>query len=264
MLPEVDLLADMVSQVAQDEIMTRFGQTGFRLKGDGSLVTEADLAANQRLCELLKQHWPSIAFLSEEMDVEQQEKLLLESDWLWCLDPLDGTTNFAAGVPLFATSLALFHKGKVVMGITYDPVRQESFTVQKGQGAFLNGVRLQSQPSGFSLKQAVALLNFKRLPSVLQQVLLQNMPFASQRNLGACTLEWAWIAANRGQVYLHGGMKIWDLAVGTLLLSEAGGYACTLKGEAVFRPVVQNRSVVASLDKALFEQWYQYLQQHDV
>ncbi|MCK5665742.1 MAG: inositol monophosphatase family protein, partial [Thiotrichaceae bacterium] len=200
-----------------------------------------------------------IAFLSEEMSLNTQEKLLATSDRLWCLDPLDGTSNFAAGIPLFAISLALFVNGKVQIGITYDPVRDEMFSAVKGQGAWLNGEPLKCVPSGFALDKTIAIVDFKRLKPDLVQRLLSNPPYKSQRNLGTCVLEWAWMAANRGHLYLHGGMKLWDLAAGTLILEEAGGYACTLEGESVFRPAMKPRSVVISPDKALFESWKAFL-----
>ena len=262
MLPELQTLAHKIREIAQAEIMPRFEQVGYELKSDGSLLTEADLAANRRIRDYLYHEYPQVDFLSEEMELEEQERLLRTADSLWCLDPLDGTSNFAAGVPLFAVSLALFCKGEVVMGLTYDPVRDEMFVAEKGKGAYLNGRRLRCISSGFPMDNAVAFVDFKRLSRELKSALLHETPFGSQRNLGTCALEWAWMAANRGQLYLHGGMKLWDLAVGTLLLSEAGGHACTLDGEEVFRPAMRPRSVVASPDKILFEQWYAYLAAH--
>ncbi len=259
MIPDMEKLAHQIRQVAREEILPRFNRVDFETKSDGSLLTEADLAVDRRIREFLSQAYPEAAFLSEEMELSQQEALLRDADLLWCLDPLDGTSNFAAGVPLFATSLALFKKGEVVLGITYDPIRDELFSAVKGKGAFLNGKRLLCKPSHFSLENAVAIIDFKRLSMPLRQRLLTDMPFGSQRNLGSSVLEWAWMAANRGQLYLHGGMKLWDLAAGTLIMTEAGGHACTLDGEHVFRPAMQPRSVVASPDKALFTAWYAYL-----
>lgn len=259
MLPDLQALAQKIREIARAEILPRFERVGYELKSDGSILTEADLAANQRIHDYLQQAYPSIHFLSEEMEEATQEGLLRTADLLWCLDPLDGTSNFAAGVPLFATALALFQQGEVVLSLTYDPVRDEMFTAAKGQGAWLNGQRLHCHASGFALDKAVALVDFKRLPKALKQALLDEMPFGSQRNLGTCALEWAWMAANRGHVYVHGGMKLWDLAAGSLLLAEAGGHACTLEGEAVCRPALGLRSAVASPDKALFDAWYGFL-----
>jgi myo-inositol-1(or 4)-monophosphatase len=105
----------------------------------------------------------------------------------------------------------------------------------------------------------VAIVDFKRLNPRLRQRIASQAPFGSQRNLGTCALEWAWMAANRGHLYLHGGMKLWDLAAGTLLLAEAGGYACTLEGESVFRAAMAKRSVVISPDQRLFREWREFL-----
>ena len=259
MLPDLTILENIIRQVANEEILPRFNKISYSIKADGSLLTEADLAADQRIQKSLLENYPEISFLSEEMELEQQQELLQTADQLWCLDPLDGTSNFAAGLPLFATSLALIKNGEVVIGITYDPVRDEMFSALKGQGAFLNGSRLNCKPSGFSLDKAVAIVDLKRLKPKLAQQLMTNAPYKSQRNLGACVLEWAWMAANRGHAYLHGGMKLWDLAAGTLILGEAGGYASTLEGETVFRASMTPRSVAISPDKELFSQWMAYL-----
>ena len=259
MNPDRKQLENLIRSVAKEEILPRFNKVSYSVKGDGSLLTEADLATDKRIQNGLAELYPDIAFLSEEMSTEQQEQLLQNSERLWCLDPLDGTSNFAAGIPLFATSLALFEKGKVVIGITYDPIRDEMFSAEAGQGAWLNNAPLTCVSSGFGLNNAVVIADFKRLNSNLQRALLQNPPYSSQRNLGSCVLEWAWMAANRGHAYLHGGMKLWDLAAGSLILSEAGGYSATLDGESVFRAEMKPRSVVISPDKQLFKEWMKFL-----
>jgi len=259
MLPDRKTIEKLIKQIAKEEILPRFLKTGYEIKEDGSLLTEADLATDRRLHESLALLHPDIAFLSEEMSLQEQESLLVNESYLWCLDPLDGTSNFAAGIPLFATSLALFKAGKVVMAFTYDPTRDEMFSAVKNEGAWLNNQILACKPSGFDMDKAIAIVDFKRLSTSLSKKMLVNPPFKSQRNLGSCVLEWAWMAANRGHLYLHGGMKLWDLAAGTLILKEAGGYACTLEGEDVFRASMKPRSVIISPDKILFEQWKTYL-----
>jgi len=259
MLPKLQTLEDIIRQVAKEEILPRFNRVSYEVKDDGSLLTEADLSADKRICDALADLYPQIAFLSEEMEVFEQEELLNTAENLWCLDPLDGTSNFAAGIPLFATSLALFVKGEVQIGITYDPIRDEMFSAIKGQGAWLNGEPLVCHASGFAMNKTIAIVDFKRLKPKLVQRLLNHAPYKSQRNLGSCVLEWAWMAANRGHLYLHGGMKLWDLAAGTLILEEAGGHACTLDGENVFRPAMNPRSVLISPDKKLFDAWKSFL-----
>lgn len=257
-----EFIERLLIQVSKEEIMPRFLKTGYQIKDDGSLLTEADLATDKRICAALKNEYPKIAFLSEEMSLEEQTSLLEDHTWLWVLDPLDGTSNFAAGIPLFATSLALVHQGEVVMGFTYDPVRDEMFSAVKGEGARLNGHIIKCKSSSFSLDKSIAIVDFKRLPASLKTQLLLDPPFKSQRNLGSCVLEWAWMASNRGHVYLHGGMKLWDLAAGTIILAEAGGYSSTMEGEVVFKASMQPRSVVISPDKEIFNHWREYLQQN--
>ena len=148
------------------------------------------------------------------MNLEQQEDLLKTSNKLWVLDPLDGTSNFAAGIPLFATSLALVVDGEVRIGISYDVNKDEMFCAIKNKGAWLNDQPLQCKPSSFSLDRSIAIIDFKRLNPDLRMHLINHKPYRSQRNIGASVLELVWMAANRGQLYLHGGMKIWDLAAG--------------------------------------------------
>ncbi len=259
MLPDLEILKKIIRDTAKEEILPRFNSISYEIKDDGSLVTEADLAADKRIRKALALAYPEIAFLSEEMEYEEQQALLKSSPQLWCLDPLDGTSNFAAGFPLFATSLALIVDGEVKIGITYDVVRDEMFSAVKGQGAYLNNEPLKCKSSRFSLDNSVAVIDFKRLKPDLVMRLLNDTPYRSQRNIGASVLEWVWMAASRGQIYLHGGMKLWDLAAGSLILSEAGGYSCTLEGEDVFKPSMTPRSVLISPDKELFQQWKAYL-----
>ncbi len=260
MLPDQKTIEDLLKQVAKDEILPRFLNTGYEIKADGSLLTEADLATDRRIHDFLAEHYPDIAFLSEEMSLHEQENLLTNEPYLWCLDPLDGTSNFAAGIPFFAISLALFKQGEVVMGFTYDPIRDEMFSAVKNEGAWLNGSVLKCKASGFDMNKAIAIVDLKRLSKSLAERILLNPPYKSQRNLGSCVLEWAWMAANRGHMYLHGGMKLWDLAAGTLILDEAGGYSSTLEGEKVFKASMQPRSVIISPDKDIFIEWQSYLQ----
>ena len=261
MLPEMKILETIIRDVAQQEILPRFNQIGYELKHDGSLITEADLAADERIHSLLSQHYPDIAFMSEEMSEQQQIDLLENESQVWCLDPLDGTSNFAAGVPMFASSLSLIKDGEVVMAVTYDVTRDEMFTAIKGEGAYLNGKRLNCSASVEELDLCVALVDFKRLPTDISLRIIKETPYRSQRNLGSTVLEWVWMAASRGQLYLHGGMKLWDCAAGSLILKEAGGFATTLEGAPVFSASVSKRSAVASPSVELYEKWFKYLQE---
>lgn len=260
MLPDIDALQSLVRQAAREELLPRFRRVGHQVKSDGSILTEADLAMDRALRRQLAELWPAVTFLSEEMSRDQQERLLRDvAQPLWVLDPLDGTSNFAAGLPFFTVSLALVVESRVVLGVVYDPIRDETFAARAGQGATLNRDPLRAHPTQFPLERAVALVDFKRLPPALRNRLAQQAPYSSQRNFGSCALEWCWMASGRGHIYLHGGMKLWDFAAGSLILSEAGGYSQTLDGESVFRPIMTARSVVASGDARLFGLWCDWL-----
>lgn len=264
-LPDLDRLTDIVRRAAREELLPRFTRVTHEHMGehkaDGSILTEADLAIDARLRAELQRYWPEIGFLSEEMEPAEQQRLLDAHERpLWCLDPLDGTSNFAAGIPFFGVSLGLLCDGRVEIGLIYDPIRDECFTSRRGAGAWLNGVRLQTAPIGLPLKQCIALIDLKRLTPELRRRLIDAQPYHSQRNFGSCALEWAWLAAGRGHVYLHGGQKLWDFAAGTRLFAEAGGTAFTLEGEEVFVPRLVARSAVAAPDPALARQWLEWLQ----
>ncbi len=230
-------------------------------KCDGSLVTIADQRMQTLLHDELKISYPEIAFLGEEMStVEHQQVLQANNTLIWCLDPLDGTTNYSNGLPFWAVSLALMDSSGVLFGVVYDPLRDECFSAVKGEGATLNGSPLQCSQHTLSLEHSVANIDFKRLPLTLGQKIVTQVKYRSQRNMGACALEWCWLAAGRFQLYLHGGMKHWDYAAGSLILEQAGGAACTLEGDLVFNLQRENQSVVAALNEELNQQWLAYLQ----
>ncbi len=259
-LPDLKRLSDIVRRAAIEELLPRFTRVTQQHKADGSILTEADLAMDARLHTQLQQAWPEIAFLSEEMEAGEQQALLATPDRpLWCLDPLDGTSNFAAGIPFFGVSLALICDGQVELGLIYDPIRDECFTSRRGAGAWLNDAQLQTADIDLPLKRCVALIDLKRLTPALRQRLIETPPYHSQRNFGSCALEWAWLAAGRGHVYLHGGQKLWDFAAGTRLLTEAGGASYTLNSEAVFVARLETRSALASPDPALALRWLEWL-----
>lgn len=201
-----------------------------------------------------------IARLSEEMSIDEQQQILSQHDQgFWCIDPLDGTSNFAAGIPFFAVSVALIVAGKPQLGIVYDPIRQECFSAIAGAGAFLNGECLTMKTSPDSLKRAIGLIDFKRLDKGLATRLISQPPYASQRSFGSVALDWCWLAAGRCHVYLHGKQNIWDYAAGCLVLAEAGGQALSLEGTPVFQCSLTPRSVMAALDSRMFAEWRQWL-----
>jgi len=265
MLPSIEALTRIVREAAREELLGRFSGVQRETKADGSLVTAADLAMQRRMREALAQRWSEIKFLGEEMSTQEHAVLLNEAAQhdLWCLDPLDGTTNFAAGVPYFAVSLALLREGKSEIGLVYDPVRDECFSARRGAGAQLNGRPLGARmPSASTLAHAVAGIDFKRLPGPLAARLAAEPPYASQRNFGASSLDWCWLADRRFHIYLHGGQRLWDYAAGSLILTEAGGDSVTLRGEPVFTLDVGPRSVIAAHDATLLDEWSRWIAKH--
>lgn len=255
-LPELDVVADIVKRIADEELIPRFAEVARTHKTDGSIVTAADIAMQDAVKKALAEHWPDYALLGEEMSDAEHEKLWQNpGKGLWVLDPLDGTSNFANGIPFFSVSLALVIDGEPVLGIVLDPVRDECFMAEIGAGAWLNGVRLTSDVPHIPLRRSIAVVDFKRLDDDLAERLGAEPPYGSQRNFGSSALDWCWLAADRYQVYVHGGQKLWDFAAGSLILAEAGGHALDLDGQRICCGDFGSRSVVAALDQLLFEQW---------
>ena len=253
------VLQDIIIPAAREELLTRFARVERRHKRDGSILTEADLAVQSRIASRLLQQWPDTVFLGEEMTEAEQAALLASEQPVWCLDPLDGTSNFAAGIPYFCVSLALLHQGEVILGMVYDPVRDECFAASREQGAQLNGEPLVVEQSGLELGQTTALIDFKRLDKELASRLVTDIPYASQRSFGSVALDWCWLAAGRCHVYLHGRSHIWDYAAGNYIFHAAGGYSSTLDGEAIFTHALTPRSAVAAVDRPLFDAWTGWL-----
>lgn len=255
----LDALIRIVKKAAREELLPRFQATERHFKKDGSIVTEADIAMQQRLASELQGLAPEYRLLGEEMSEEEQGELItLGDEGLWCLDPLDGTSNFAAGIPFFGVSLALLLQRQSVLGLIYDPVRDECFTALRHEGAWLNGDPLRCRSACLPLRKALAVVDFKRL-GPMSAVLASRPPYSSQRNFGSVALEWCWLAASRYHVYLHGRQKLWDYAAGALILSEAGGQAETLGGEPLFDRGLQPRSAMAASDPVLFAEWKAWL-----
>jgi myo-inositol-1(or 4)-monophosphatase len=250
---------DIIVAAAREELLSRFARVEREHKRDGSVLTEADLAVQARIADRLLARWPDTVFLGEEMAPAEQTRLLAAEQPVWCLDPLDGTSNFAAGIPYFCVSLALLQHGTVVLGMVYDPLRDELFSADRVQGACLNGASLAVPASGLELRQATGLIDFKRLDAALATRLVTDMPFASQRSFGSVALDWCWLAAGRCHVYLHGRSRVWDYAAGNFIFESAGGYASTLDGDPVFTQALTPRSAVAAVDRPLFTAWTQWL-----
>ncbi len=256
MLEDLRKLESIISELAAQEIMPRFRQVSYEFKHDGSLVTEADTSMQAAIVKALKENWSDYQLLGEEMTSDEQQALLEHCDTgLWVVDPLDGTTNFTSGIPIFSVSVALILNGEVKMGVIYDPVRQESFSAIQQQGAWLNGQPLKPAIERNQLKQCIAQVDLKRLPNSMASQLAADHPYASQRNFGSGALDWCWLAAGRSQLYAHGGQKLWDYLAGHLILQEAGGQVSTFDSQSIFIKSLTPRSVVAAINPALYQLW---------
>lgn len=249
----------LMRRVGREQLVPRFARLAGSLKADGSLLTEADLAAQQALAKALLRLCPGSVVLGEEMSASEQAHGLVAGRPLWCLDPLDGTRNFSAGIPYFSISIALLEEGQVTLAAVYDPLRDELFHADRSSGALLNGAALQSRSEPQALQQSIALVDFKRLPTDLAMRLVSAPPYQSQRSFGSVALDWCWLADRRVQVYLHGRAHLWDYVAGQFIFQRSGGLSSTLEGEPVFRPALVARSCVGAVTPALFEEWRHYL-----
>jgi len=252
-------LEQMIPQISDDILTHYFQNTTAQHKSDGSIVTEADFAMQQALTRELVQLAPQISMISEEMTEQQQLKLVTQCDSYWCLDPVDGTNNFHHGVPLFAVSLALIKNRELALGLVYDPVRKELFSAAKGTGLRINGSTNVKAEQPVEMKKCLASVDLKRLNGSMKQRLFEKMPFKSQRNIGTCALEWAWLAAGRTQLLLHGGEKFWDYAAGCLLLAESAGISSTDTRSPIFNNSLQSRPVIAASTPDLYNLWSDFL-----
>ncbi|MGQ9659110.1 MAG: inositol monophosphatase family protein [Thermochromatium sp.] len=223
MQAEATHLARLLRDTAATAILPHWQGVTARHKPNGSFVTESDLAAQCYLAEALARDFPGIPLLGEEMTRTEQEQMLQHADGaLWVVDPLDGTSNYTAGFPAFAISLALIEGGRAVLGAILDPVRDECFVAVRGQGAFMDGRPIRPFAPSRLLKECLAVVDLKRLPPEWLPPVTGHACFGSQRNLGSVALEWCWLASGRFQLYLHGGQKLWDHAAGRLIADEAG------------------------------------------
>ena len=249
----------LVREVAQQEVIPRFLRVRHAVKDDGSLFTEADLAAQHYLAERLPDIHRS-PIIGEEMSRDAQREGWEDGEnGLWCIDPIDGTTNFINGIPWFAVSLAWLKEGRTRLAVTYNPITDEMFYAREGHGAYLNGRRLPLRQVTTDLARTVADVDFKRIPKGLADRIAVDPPYFSQRNFGCSTLEWCNLAAGRLDLYLHGGQMLWDYAAGSLILREAGGQVCTLDNDDFDAAEVWRRPVVAALDPTVFASWKDWL-----
>lgn len=254
----IDALVRTVREVAASELMPRFRRARVDRKADGSLVTEADLAVQAALARRL----PALApgpLVGEEMTAEEQRCAWdAGAAGLWIVDPVDGTTNFVKGLPCFAVSVAYFVDGRPVAGVVHNPALDETFDALAGGGARRDGAPLalgEMAGAGVALADAVAAIEPKYLPRALARALAEAPPFLSQRNWGAGSLDWCYLAMGRFDVYAHGGQKLWDYAAGALVFAEAGGVFAGFDDDDFWAGAPWTRSIAAAGSAPLLAEW---------
>lgn len=202
----------------------------FEIKGDFDLVTEADRASEALIVARLKEAYPHHAILAEEGGGHESS-----SGYRWYVDPLDGTTNFAHGYPVWNVTLALEKDGEVILGVVFDPTRDELFTAEKGAGAFLNGARIRASRSK-SLNESLLCTGFpnrhRHLNINIHFYYQLMMNSHGVRRGGAAAIDLAYVACGRLDGYWEFGLSPWDMAAGKLLVTEAGGRCTTMDGDS--------------------------------
>ncbi len=209
--------------------MNRLHRLDVRTKGQNDFVTEIDMAAERDIIQTIHRHYPDHAILGEETGSSG------DSEFVWIIDPLDGTTNFLHGFPQFSVSIGIQRRGRMEHGVVYDPLRQELFTASRGEGAQLDGrrIRVSAQAgleraligTGFPYRSNLHWLDpyMAMLKAITQQT-------AGIRRAGSAALDLAYIAAGRLDGFWELGLAPWDTAAGSLLITEAGGMVGTITG----------------------------------
>ncbi|MEZ5613883.1 MAG: inositol monophosphatase family protein [Rhodocyclaceae bacterium] len=198
-------------------------------KRDKDFVTEVDKAAEAAIIGVLKEAYPDHAILAEESGASG------DSDHVWIIDPLDGTTNFIHGFPQYAISIAQQHKGVLQHAVVYDPTRNELFTASKGAGAYLNDRRIRvtgrARMNEALIGTGFPFRYFEHVDAYLGIFRDMMHKTAGVRRPGAAALDLAWVAAGRIDGFWELGLSPWDMAAGALLITEAGGLVGDLAGE---------------------------------
>ncbi len=193
-------------------------------KGAGDFVSRADVAAEEIVRDILMEARPNYGWVGEESGATEGK----DPTRRWIVDPLDGTTNFLHGLPHWAISIALEHKGEIVAATIFDPAKDEMFVAEKGQGAWLNASRLRVSDRRKMIESIFAtglpFAGHADLPDVLQDLARLLPTCAGVRRYGAAALDLAYVAAGRYEGYWERSINEWDIAAGVLLVREAGGF----------------------------------------
>ncbi|MBD0382327.1 inositol monophosphatase family protein [Paenibacillus sedimenti] len=231
------------------------------------LVTEVDKGSEKLIRNLIMTHFPDHSFLGEEgvePGPEASSKALKEvsdAEYLWIVDPIDGTTNFVHGFPFFSVSIALAYKGEIIVGVVYDPARDELFVAEKGKGAYMHGkkttVSLDSKLSESLVATGFPADRNGALPINLKGTLALAPKVRNLRSGGSAALHLAYVAAGRLSGFWEIGLSAWDIAAGALLVQESGGKVTDTAGKpfhlAVRNVLATNGQIHDELQQKLVE-----------
>src|SRR5439155_8842024 len=222
--------------------LTRFFNKIFTVsnkQGINNLVTEADHASEKAILELIKKEFPDHYILSEEAG-----EIIQDSNYKWIIDPIDGTVNFAHGIPICCVSIAIEHRGEIIMASVYNPNLNELFFAEKGEGAMLNEKTIQVSEK-INVINACLVTGFPYtyldMPNgplqVFERFIRKGVPV---RRLGSAAIDLCWVAAGRFDGFYEHKLEAWDSAAGYLIVEEAGGRVTDFKGEkfSVYQPHV--------------------------
>lgn len=220
------------------------------VKGAGDFVSAADLKAEETIREQLTEARPNYGWLAEESEPVEGK----DPTRRWVVDPLDGTTNFLHGIPHWSISIALEHKGKVTAGVIYDPVKDEMFTAEDGQGAWLNDRRLRvssrREMSSMLFGTGLPFGGRDGLPSVMRDLAAILPRTAGVRRSGSAALDLAYVASGRFDGFWERALNPWDIAAGLILVREAGGLIGTIGDSAALHDPLNTGDVFAANPEA--------------
>lgn len=203
-------------------------------KKHNDFVTEVDQAAEQAIIDVLKNAYPDHAILAEESGASAN--LNDKNENVWIIDPLDGTTNFIHGFPQYCVSIALQQRGQITQAVIYDPTRNDLFTASKGAGAYLNDKRIRvtkrDKIGDALIGTGFPYTDLTGLDEYLKMFRIMTEKSAGLRRPGAAALDLAYVAAGRLDGFFEKNLKPWDIAAGSLLITEAGGIVGTFAGES--------------------------------
>jgi myo-inositol-1(or 4)-monophosphatase len=220
------------ARAAGQILLEKFGRRiNISRKGETNLVTEADLASEALIVDRIRSKYPKHSLLAEESG--HTASVDGHSAWRWIIDPLDGTTNFAHGYPCFAVTMALEHEGKIVIGVTYDPTRDEMFAAERGRGATLNNKPIHVSETSV-LKDSLLVTGFPyeitKREDLIQKLTNFLLHARGVRRDGSAAIDLAYVACGRFDGFWEDGLNAWDVAAGILLIEEAGGRLSDYKG----------------------------------